>query len=111
MTIHYAVCHFPCVKTQPGQAVGVFKNAAHFFRQFFIRHVFMKAQVHHGAGFCQRVHRRGRKRVIAKHQEVSDEESALLATEIASRIQAEVDYPGKIKVTVIREMRARATAS
>ena len=50
-------------------------------------------------------------RVIAKHQEVTDEESALLASDIAHRIEAEVDYPGKIKVTVIREMWARATAS
>jgi ribonuclease Y len=50
-------------------------------------------------------------RVIAKHQEVNDEESALLASDIAHRIEAEVDYPGKIKVTVIREMWARATAS
>jgi hypothetical protein len=53
----------------------------------------------------------GKLRVIAKHQEVTDEESSLLASEIAARIQAEVDYPGKIKVTVIREMWARATAS
>ena len=49
-------------------------------------------------------------RVIARHDRVTDEESALLATDIAQRIQAEVDYPGKIKVTVIREMWATATA-
>ncbi|MCZ6833845.1 MAG: ribonuclease Y [Acidobacteria bacterium] len=48
-------------------------------------------------------------RVIARHQELSDEESALLASDIAHRIEAEVDYPGKIRVTVIREMWARAT--
>jgi ribonucrease Y len=49
-------------------------------------------------------------RVIARHDKVSDEETALLATDIAHRIQAEVDYPGKIKVTVIREMWATAYA-
>ncbi|MFQ5719448.1 MAG: ribonuclease Y, partial [Acidobacteriota bacterium] len=42
-------------------------------------------------------------RVIARHDKVSDEMSALLATDIARRIEDEVDYPGKIKVTVIRE--------
>ncbi len=48
-------------------------------------------------------------RVIARHQELSDEESELLASDIAHRIEAEVDYPGKIRVTVIREMWARTT--
>ncbi|MFQ5767886.1 MAG: HD domain-containing protein, partial [Acidobacteriota bacterium] len=49
-------------------------------------------------------------RVIARHDKVSDEESALLATDIARRIESEVDYPGKIKVTVIREMWATRQA-
>jgi ribonuclease Y len=30
----------------------------------------------------------------------------LLASDLTSRIQNEMDYPGKIKVTVIRELRA-----
>ena len=42
-------------------------------------------------------------RVIAHHDKISDEMSAVLATDIARRIEEEVDYPGKIKVTVIRE--------
>jgi ribonuclease Y len=30
----------------------------------------------------------------------------LLASDLAGRIQTEMDYPGKIKVTVIREVNA-----
>jgi ribonuclease Y len=45
-------------------------------------------------------------RVIAKSQQVDDARVNLLASDLASRIQNEMDYPGKIKVTVIRELRA-----
>ena len=45
-------------------------------------------------------------RVIARSKEVADARVDLLATALAARIQSEMDYPGKIKVTVIREMRA-----
>jgi ribonuclease Y len=45
-------------------------------------------------------------RVIARSKEVDDARVDLLATDLAARIQSEMDYPGKIKVTVIREMRA-----
>jgi len=45
-------------------------------------------------------------RVIASHDKLDDAQSALLATTLAQRIQQEMEYPGKIKVTVIREMRA-----
>ena len=37
---------------------------------------------------------------------VDDAHTELLATDLAARIQSEMDYPGKIKVTVIREVRA-----
>ena len=45
-------------------------------------------------------------RVIARSREVDDARVELLATDLATRIQSEMDYPGKIKVTVIRETRA-----
>lgn len=45
-------------------------------------------------------------RVIAKSQRVDDAQVDLLAADLAARIQNEMDYPGKIKVTVIRELRA-----
>jgi len=45
-------------------------------------------------------------RVIARSKQVDDARVDLLASDLASRIQNEMDYPGKIKVTVIRELRA-----
>ncbi|HYA48868.1 MAG TPA: ribonuclease Y [Burkholderiales bacterium] len=45
-------------------------------------------------------------RIIVEAQKVSDDRAALIAKEIATRIKNELDYPGQIKVTVIREMRA-----
>ncbi|PZT48818.1 ribonuclease Y [Helicobacter valdiviensis] len=49
-------------------------------------------------------------RVIVKADEISDDESYLLAREIAKEIESKVQYPGEIKVSVIREMRAYAIA-
>jgi len=45
-------------------------------------------------------------RIIVESQKISDEEAALAAKEIAQKIRDELEYPGQIKVTVIREMRA-----
>ncbi len=45
-------------------------------------------------------------RIIVESQKVSDDRAALAAKDIAARIKNELDYPGQIKVTVIREMRA-----
>ena len=45
-------------------------------------------------------------RIIVESQKVSDEKAALVAKDIAQKIKQELDYPGQIKVTVIREMRA-----
>jgi len=45
-------------------------------------------------------------RVIVEPEEISDKESSLIASEIAQKIQQELEYPGQIKVTVIREMRS-----
>ena len=45
-------------------------------------------------------------RVIVSPNKVKDEEIALLALEIKKRIEKEMEYPGQIKITVIREVRA-----
>lgn len=49
-------------------------------------------------------------RVIVKSEDISDDESYLLAREIAKDIEASVQYPGEVKVSVIRETRACAIA-
>ncbi|MCX7831780.1 MAG: ribonuclease Y [Actinobacteria bacterium] len=45
-------------------------------------------------------------RVIVKPDEISDEEAEIIARELAKKIESEMEYPGQIKVTVIRERRA-----
>ena len=45
-------------------------------------------------------------RVMVKPDKVDEGESALIARNITKRIQEEMDYPGQIKVVVIRETRA-----
>jgi ribonuclease Y len=45
-------------------------------------------------------------RVIVKPAEVDDDTAVLLSHEIAREIEGQLEYPGQIKVTVIRESRA-----
>ena len=45
-------------------------------------------------------------RVMVKPDEINDEMSAIIARDIAKKIESEMEYPGQIKVTVIRESRA-----
>ena len=49
-------------------------------------------------------------RVIANTALVDDAHIDLLASDLARKIESEMDYPGKIKVTVIREVRAQEVA-
>jgi ribonuclease Y len=45
-------------------------------------------------------------RIVVESERVSDEEAVWLSKDIARRIENELEYPGQIKVTVIRETRA-----
>jgi ribonuclease Y len=45
-------------------------------------------------------------RILVESDKVSDEEAVWLSKDIARRIEQELEYPGQIKVTVIRETRA-----
>lgn len=45
-------------------------------------------------------------RIIAEPNRVSDAEMPMLAREIAKKVEAELDYPGQIKVNIVRETRA-----
>ena len=45
-------------------------------------------------------------RVIVKPEDVNDAGTLILAREIVKRIEAEMEYPGQIKVNVVRETRA-----
>jgi ribonuclease Y len=45
-------------------------------------------------------------RVLVKPEEINDDMAAVVARDIAKKIESEMEYPGQIKVTVIRESRA-----
>jgi ribonuclease Y len=45
-------------------------------------------------------------RVIVQPEEIDDDRAALLSHEIAREVEKQLEYPGQIKVTVIRESRA-----
>ena len=44
-------------------------------------------------------------RIIVEPEKISDDQMVLLARDVATRIENEMDYPGQIKVNIIREKR------
>lgn len=44
-------------------------------------------------------------RIIVKPEKISDSDTIIMAKDIAKRIEDELEYPGQIKVNVIRETR------
>jgi len=49
-------------------------------------------------------------RIIVEPSQVEDSQASVIAVDIAAKIEKEVQYPGQIKVTVIRETRQVAVA-
>ena len=49
-------------------------------------------------------------RVIVEPTQISDEETSMLARDVARKIETDMTYPGQIRVTVIRETRATELA-
>ncbi|MBN1596430.1 ribonuclease Y [candidate division FCPU426 bacterium] len=45
-------------------------------------------------------------RILVKEDSINDQDAILLAKDIAKKVEEELEYPGQIKVTVIRETRA-----
>ena len=45
-------------------------------------------------------------RIMVKPEEVTEDNMILLARDIAKKIEAELEYPGQIKINVIRETKA-----
>lgn len=64
------------------------------------------AQNFEGVEKCYAIQAGREVRVMVKPAEVDDEKSNVLAFQLARKIEEELDYPGQIKVMVIREHRA-----
>jgi ribonuclease Y len=64
------------------------------------------ASRHEGVEKVYAMHAGREIRVIVKPEHVDDDSAALLSREIARDVEKELEYPGQIKVTVIRESRS-----
>src|SRR3954452_8713210 len=64
------------------------------------------AERHEGVEKVYAMHAGREVRVIVKPEDVDDDQAALLSHKIARDVEKELDYPGQIKITVIRESRA-----
>ncbi|MDR1196571.1 MAG: ribonuclease Y [Endomicrobium sp.] len=49
-------------------------------------------------------------RILVEPEDVDDKQSQVLARDIAKKVEQELEYPGQIKITVIRETRAQDIA-
>lgn len=64
------------------------------------------AQSHEGVEKCYAMQAGREIRVMVKPDRINDSDSVVLARDIAKQIEEELEYPGQIKVMVIRESRA-----
>jgi ribonuclease Y len=64
------------------------------------------ASRHEGVEKVYAIHAGREIRVIVKPDDVDDDAAALLSRQIARDVEKELEYPGQIKITVIRESRA-----
>ncbi len=59
-----------------------------------------------GVASCYAIQAGRELRVIVKPEKVNEDQSVILAHDISQRIEKELQYPGQVKVVVIRETRA-----
>lgn len=64
------------------------------------------AESYEGVEKCYAIQAGREVRIIVKPEIIDDAESVRVARDISKKIEHELDYPGQIKVTVIRETRA-----
>jgi ribonuclease Y len=68
------------------------------------------AQSFDGVAKCYAIQAGREVRVLVEPEKVDDARADQLAHDIAKKIEEELEYPGQIKVTIIREHRATSFA-
>jgi ribonuclease Y len=63
-----------------------------------------------GVSKCYAIQAGRELRVIVDAENVNDKRASQLSFDISQKIEKEMQYPGQIKITVIREMRSVAYA-
>ena len=81
-----------------GESLEQYVNRLHELEEIATRH--------EGVERVYAIHAGREVRVIVKPEDVDDDQAALLSHKIARDVERELEYPGQIKVTVIRESRA-----
>ena len=59
-----------------------------------------------GVNKCYAIQAGRELRVMVDAESVSDQKAGMLSFDISQKIEKDMQYPGQIKVTVIREMRS-----
>ena len=44
-------------------------------------------------------------RIIVKPEKISDDQTTIMARDVAKKVEEEMEYPGQIKVNLVRETR------
>ena len=63
------------------------------------------ANKHDGVDHCYAIQAGHEIRIMVKPEEISDDQAAILSRDIKNEIEDNLEYPGHIKVTVVREVR------
>jgi ribonuclease Y len=63
------------------------------------------AMSYNGVEKCYAIQAGREVRIIVKPEDITDEAASMLSRDLSKKIEAELTYPGQIKVTVIREAR------
>ncbi|WP_125760598.1 ribonuclease Y [Companilactobacillus hulinensis] len=63
------------------------------------------ANKHEGVDHCYAIQAGHEIRVMVKPEQISDDQAAILSRDIKNEIEENLEYPGHIKVTVVREVR------
>jgi len=63
------------------------------------------AMSYNGVEKCYAIQAGREVRIIVKPEDMTDDMASMLSRDLSKKIEAELTYPGQIKVTVIRESR------